>query len=94
MLLAVIVTVLTSRLYTTALQDRIIRLEMRVRSEKLLSPEQFATFDRLRMGQIAALRFASDEELPELMRRAVEESLRRNDIKKAVKNWVPDHYRT
>ena len=66
--------------------DRIIRLEMR--------PEQFATFDRLRMGRIAALRFASDEELPELMRRAVEESLRRNDIKKVVKNWVPDHYRT
>lgn len=94
LLLAVIVTVLTGRLYTTALQDRIIRLEMRVRLEKLLSPDQFATFDRLRMGQIAALRFASDDELPELMRRAVEESLGRRDIKKAVKNWVPDHHRT
>ncbi len=94
LLLAVFMTVLTGRLYTTALQDRIIRLEMRVRSEKLLSPEQCATFDRLRMGQIAALRFASDEELPELMRRAVEESLGRKDIKKAVKNWVSDHYRT
>ena len=46
------------------------------------------------MGQIAALPFASDEELPELMGRAVEESLGRKDIKKAVKNWVTDHYRT
>ena len=58
------------------------------------SPEQMATFDRLRKSQIVALRFASDEELPELMRRAVEESLSRTDIKKAVKNWVPDYHRT
>jgi hypothetical protein len=91
---AVFITVRNGRAYTTALQDRIIRLEMRVRSQKLLSPEQFVTFDRLKKGQIAALRFASDEELPELMRRAVEESLGRKDIKKAVKTWTSDHYRT
>lgn len=91
---AVFITVGNGRIYTTALQDRIIRLEMRVRAEKLLSPEQFATFDRLKMGQIAALRFASDEELPKLIQRAIEEPLGRKDIKKAVKNWVPDHFRT
>lgn len=94
LLLAVTMAVLTGRLYTTSLQDRIIRLEMRVRAEKLLTPEQLAMFDRLEKGQIVALRFASDEELPELMRRALDESLSRDEIKRAIKNWMPDYYRT
>ena len=92
--LSVLVIIATGRTYTTALQDRIIRLEMRVRSQKLLSPEQFARFDELHKSQLVALRFASDQELPGLVQRALDEPMRREEIKKAVKNWVPDRYRT
>jgi hypothetical protein len=45
------------------------------------------------MGQVFALRFASDEELPALVQRALNEHLTPDDIKKAVKNWLPDYMR-
>jgi hypothetical protein len=47
----------------------------------------------IRMGQIVALRFASDEEFLILAKRAVEENLSREDIKKAIKTWRADHHR-
>ncbi len=84
----------TSRAYITALQDRIIRLEMRLRMEKLLSAEQLASSDRLTTVQIVGLRFASDDELPGLMKRALDENLSSKDIKQAVQHWVPDLHRT
>jgi hypothetical protein len=49
--------------------------------------------DKLSFGQIAALRFASDEELPALVKRTVSENLSPGDIKKSIKNWLPDHMR-
>src|ERR1700704_5875767 len=67
---AVIVLLLISRDYTTRLQDRIIKLEMRVRGAQLLSPQQQAVLSRLSKPQIVALRFASDAELPALLERA------------------------
>jgi hypothetical protein len=83
-----------SRVYTTGLQDRIIKLEMRVRCATLLSPAQQAALSRIEKPQLVALRFASDEELPTLLDRADREKLSANQIKEAIKNWVPDWDRT
>jgi hypothetical protein len=91
---AVIVLLLISRLYTTALQDRIIRLEMRLRAAERLSPPQREALSRLSKPQIVALRFASDAELPALLERAERERLTADQIKRAIKDWVPDLDRT
>jgi Family of unknown function (DUF6526) len=93
--LAALVTLLRiSRSYTTRLQDRIIKLEMRVRAGSLLTPDQQRTLFQLTNKQIAALRFASDAELAPLIDRAARERLAPNDIKRAIKTWVPDLDRT
>jgi Family of unknown function (DUF6526) len=92
---AVIVLLQISRRYTTRLQDRIIKLEMRVRTASLLtSDQQQRLFGQLNNKQIAALRFASDAELPALADRAVRDKLPPKEIKRAVKTWVPDFDRT
>src|SRR5205807_872194 len=83
-----------SREYTTKLQDRIIKLEMRVRAISLLTPAQQAVLARLTKAQIVALRFASDGELSGLVERADREKLSANQIKQAITNWVPDWDRT
>lgn len=94
LLVAVAVALLIGRVYITALQDRIIRAEMRARCTALLGAGRMAEFDRLTMKQIVALRFASDGELPALMERALREQLSPGAIKRAVQQWVPDHDRT
>jgi len=86
--------VLISRTYITRLQDRIIKLEMRVRSASLLTPELQRALFTLNIKQIAALRFASDDELPQLIEQTIRERLAPTDIKKAIRNWVPDLDRT
>src|SRR3954464_9719524 len=91
---AVLVLLQISRRYTTRLQDRIIKLEMRVRTAGLLTSEQQRLFAQLDNKQVAALRFASDAELPALLERAAREKLRPRDIKRAVKTWTPDLDRT
>jgi hypothetical protein len=91
---AVIVLLQISRRYTTRLQDRIIKLEMRVRTAAMLTPEQQRLFAQLDNKQIAALRFASDAELPALIERGAREKLRPGEIKRAVKTWTPDLDRT
>jgi hypothetical protein len=91
---AVLILVYISRLYITRLQDRIIRLEMRVRCAALLTPEQQRALQGLDLRRTAALRFASDDELPALLDRTVRDSLTPDQIKRAVKNWVPDLDRT
>ena len=83
-----------SRIYTTRLQDRIIKLEMRIRTAAVLSAAHQSLFGAFTNKQIAALRFASDEELPALVERAARESLKPDDIKRAIKSWVPDLDRT
>jgi hypothetical protein len=83
-----------SRRYTTALQDRIIKLEMRVRCASLLTPSQQAILARLDKPQLIALRFASDAELPALLEQADREHLSADQIKRAIKNWLPDLDRT
>src|SRR5262245_60452188 len=89
-----LVMLIISRADTTKLQDRVIRLEMKLRLERLLSPAQQQTAARLSVPQIVALRFASDVELPALVERADAEHLMPDQIKRAVKEWVPDLART
>ena len=91
---AVATLLVISRLYTTQLQDRIIKLEMRVRTATLLTPEQQRLLGQLDNKRIAALRFASDAELPGLLERAAKEKLPPKEIKRAVKNWTADLDRT
>jgi hypothetical protein len=91
---AVIVLLQVSRRYTTRLQDRIIKLEMRVRTAALLTPEQQRLLAQLDNKQIAALRFACDAELPALLEHAAREKLKPDAIKREVKSWTPDRDRT
>jgi hypothetical protein len=91
---SIVVLLSISRTYTTKLQDRIIKLEMRLRGSQLLSGAQQAVLTRLSTPQIVALRFASDEELPSLLERAEREQLTADQIKRAIKNWLPDLDRT
>jgi hypothetical protein len=94
-LIAAIQVLLTiSRVYTTKLQDRIIRLEMKVRGVTLLTPAQQVVLARLSRPQVVALRFSSDAELPALVEQADREKLTADQIKRAIKNWVPDFDRT
>ena len=92
--LSTVALVSISRVYTTRLQNRIIRLEMRVRLMELLPRDQHGKIDRLTTRQLVGLRFASSPELPGLVDRAIAEKLSRDDIKRAIKNWVPDWERT
>ena len=91
---AVVVLLLISRAYITALQDRIIKLEMKVRCATLLTPQQRTAYDRLTKQQIIALRFASDGELPALVERADRDKLTADQVKQAITNWTADHDRT
>jgi hypothetical protein len=92
--IAVFVVVSIGRLYTVKLQDRIILLEMQVRCARVLAPGQDELLAQLSPKQVTALRFASDEELGDLLRRAVDEQLAPDAIKKAVKHWKADLLRT
>ncbi|MEO5897006.1 MAG: DUF6526 family protein [Vicinamibacterales bacterium] len=94
LILSIGTLILISRTYITRLQDRIIKLEMKVRLASVLSLEQQRVLQTLNPKQIAALRFASDEELPALLERTAREQLQPADIKKLVRAWVPDHDRT
>lgn len=83
-----------ARSYAAQNQDRIVRLEMRLRLEKLLGDDLRARIPELSRLQLIGLRFASDEELPELTRKALDEGLTKaDDIKKLVKNWQADTWR-
>ncbi|WP_221568358.1 DUF6526 family protein [Alkalihalobacillus sp. TS-13] len=90
MLITVILIVIKLRLYVLKLQDRIIRDEETFRfyrlTGNLLDP-------KLSHKQVIALRFASDDEYPDLVERALSENLSPDEIKKAVQNWRADHHR-
>jgi hypothetical protein len=83
-----------SRVYTVKLQDRIIMLEVKVRAAELLPAGADAQLAKLNSKQIAALRFASDEEFGALLERAARENLQPKEIKASIKTWRPDIYRT
>jgi hypothetical protein len=91
--IAATTAVLRSRMYALRVQDRIIRLEERLRLAILLDKPLRARMTELSESQLVGLRFASDAELPALAARALAEKLSRNDIKKAITQWRPDEWR-
>ena len=74
-------------------QDRLIRLEETLRLERLL-PGRALDIERLTLGQLIGIRFASDAEIPHLMDRILSgELVHRGDVKRAVQHWRADHQR-
>lgn len=89
-----ILLALTSRMQPLKAQDRVIRLEERLRYRELLDPETAAKASALPESQIVALRFASDAELPELVNRVISGELKtQKEIKMAIKDWRADNFR-
>ena len=82
-----------SRSQTLRAQDRIIRLEERLRLHALLPTEDRAHIDELSIKQLIALRFASDDELPALAHRALTQNLEPKAIKQSIVNWRGDYHR-
>lgn len=85
---------LYGRIFALKVQDRLIRLEMMLRLQKLLPSDLQARIGDLTAEQMIGLRFASDGELPELCRKVLQENITgRAPIKQMVKNWQADHLR-
>ena len=82
------------RLFALSVQDRVIRLEERLRYERVLPEELRWRADELTVDQFVSLRFASDEELEKLMQKVLDGKLtKRKAIKQLIKNWRPDSLR-
>jgi hypothetical protein len=93
LLLAIAFLLLAScaRTFALKVQDRVIRLEMRLRLQQLLPADLKGRIPEFTLAQLIALRFAGDEELPELARKVLDEKLTdRKAVKKLVRNWQAD----
>jgi hypothetical protein len=92
--LALFLAILYLRFMPVRAQDRIIRLEERARLERLMPTDLRGRIEELTATQLIAIRFASDDEVPDLTRRALSGDLKtQGDIKRAIRNWRADHLR-
>lgn len=91
---ALLVTLFLARIFALRVQDRVIRLEMRLRLRELLPADLAPRIQEFTPGQLVALRFAGDRELPALARRVLDERLvDKKAIKQMVADWQADHLR-
>jgi len=91
---ALLVGIYTARPMALRAQDRIIRLEESARLGRLLPTDLRGRIGELTTSQFIAMRFAPDDEVPELTRRVLDGELKSpGDIKRAIKNWRADHLR-
>ena len=85
--------VLKVRLYSMRVQDRLIRLDETLRMQRLLPADLQGRLQDLSPAQFVGLRFASDGELAERVREALDQKLGGEAIKKQIKDWRPDTFR-
>jgi Family of unknown function (DUF6526) len=91
---ALVILCLQARLFALRVQDRVIRLEMRLRLQELLPLELRPRIPEFSVSQLIAMRFAGDSELPGLARKVLDEKIRdRTAIKKLIRDWQPDMLR-
>jgi len=92
--IALILVALYARIFALRAQDRVIRLEMQLRLRELLPSALLPRIHDFTPGQLVALRFASDAELPTLAARVLADNIQdKKTIKQLITDWKPDHLR-
>jgi Family of unknown function (DUF6526) len=92
--IALVVLAFLARLFALGVQDRVIRMEERLRFRQVLPEDLKTRSNEFTINQLVSLRFASDAELPELARKVLEERLNsRKAIKQMIQNWRADYQR-
>lgn len=92
--LALLMLAFTTRLMALTVQDRVIRLEMRLRLQQLLPADLRPRIPEFTIGQLVSLRFAGDAELPDIARKVLQDKVtNRKAIKELVRDWQPDFLR-
>jgi hypothetical protein len=94
MAFALLTFALFARLFALTVQDRVIRLEMRLRMAEILPADLRPRIPEFTVGQLVSLRFASDAELPALARKVLDDKMEsRKAIKQMIQNWQGDYLR-